>query len=351
MEPTSPATTDEVLDRLRSALAGHRRPLVVGGYGCGNTGDEAILSVLLDDLRRLNVAPRVLSAGPAQTARTHRLPAYDATPGGVLRALAASDAPVIGGGGIFSAYMGPRSRNLPSLARLAKLLRRPVIFRALGAYATTPPAVARALVRSMERADFVSVRDEASVRALRGFGLRRELILEDDPALRLPVAPDERPRRPGRVGVAVRRVRAAEVQPRLAAELVAFLDQLTASGRTPVLLPFSMHPSEAVEQDDAYARELRGRCIRPDAVIIAEHSDPHEMLRAVQSLDAIVAMRFHAIIFAAIAGTPAIALPYDDKCRAFLERRAPHIAIAEIETLTAGSLFDALPLASLQAAA
>lgn len=348
MQATSIATTDQVLGRLRGALAARRRPLVVGGYGCGNVGDEAILSVLLDDLRQLDVAPRVLSARPAETASMHDVPAYAATPRGVLRALAASDALVIGGGGIFSAYMGPRSRNLPPLARLAKLLRRPVIFRAVGAYATTPPAVARALVRSMERVDFVSVRDDASARALRAFGLRRSLVLEDDAALRLPVAPDDRSPRPGRVGVAVRRLRASAVQPRVAAELVAFLDRLTATGRTPVLLPFSFHPNQPVEQDDAYARELRTRCARPESVIIEEHRDPREMLRAVQSLDAIVAMRFHAIVFATIAHTPAVALPYDDKCRAFLERQAPHTPVAEVETLTAPSLFGALPLASLQ---
>ncbi|HEX5479160.1 MAG TPA: polysaccharide pyruvyl transferase family protein [Dehalococcoidia bacterium] len=348
MEPTSPATTDQVLDRLRVALAGRRRPLVVGGYGCGNVGDEAILSVLIDDLRRLDVAPRVLSARPAQTARMHDVTADAATPHGLLRALAATDALVIGGGGIFSAYMGPRSRNLPSLARLARLLRRPVIFRALGVYATTPPAVARTLVRSMERADFVSVRDEASVRALRAFGLQRALILEDDPALRLPVAPHARSRPPGHIGVAVRRLRAGALQPRLAAELVALLDQLTSTGLTPVLLPFSAHPDEPVEQDDAYARELRARCARPEGVIIEEHLNPHDMLRAVQSLDAIVAMRFHAIVFATSARTPAVALPYDDKCRVFIQHHAPGTAVAEIETVTAASLFEALPLAALQ---
>jgi polysaccharide pyruvyl transferase WcaK-like protein len=67
------------------------------------------------------------------------------------------------------------------------------------------------------------------------------------------------------------------------------------------------------------------------------------MLERVQSLDAIVAMRFHAIVFASLASVPTVAVPYDDKCRSFVESR--QIVAVEPSQLTAEALLAALPLA------
>ena len=119
---------------------------VLGSYGGRNLGDEAILSVMLDDLRSIGVSPRVISVRAGDTRRVHGVRAYPASPAGTLLGLLETNALIIGGGGIFSAYMGPRSRHLPDLARMAALLRRAVAFRAIGVYASTPPDVARALV-------------------------------------------------------------------------------------------------------------------------------------------------------------------------------------------------------------
>jgi polysaccharide pyruvyl transferase WcaK-like protein len=343
-------TNDEVLGRLAHVLPSGTRTLVIGGYGCGNIGDEAILSVMLDDLRTLGVRPRVVSVNAPETTQIHDVRAYAASLVSVGRALFEADALVIGGGGIFSRYMGPRSRQLPPLAGVAKALRRRVVFRALGVYASTPPDVARALVGAMRRADFVSVRDEASVAALRSFGLRRDVVVEDDPALRLP-APIAMAERNGRtVGLALRRVRDAQEQRRLEREFVAVIDGLVERAIVPFLLPFSRHPSEAMEQDDAYAQELIARSRRPEICRIAPAGlRPSEMLELVRSLDGIVAMRFHAIVFASLAGVPAVAIPYDDKCRSFLEDHA--MASVAPPTLTADAVLASLPIGTTSVAA
>jgi polysaccharide pyruvyl transferase WcaK-like protein len=343
------ATPEEVLDQLSRIITRGSRVLVVGGYGCGNVGDEAILSVLLDDIRSLGGVPRVVSVRPHETRVLHRAGAVPASPVALLRALVAADVVAIGGGGIFSAYMGPRSRHLPWVARLARVMRRRVVFRALGVYASTPASVARGLVAAMESADLVTVRDDASASALRAFGLQRRLLIEDDPALRI-AAPNTGVRHPGTLGLAVRRVRDPECQRRLERELVAFIDALVASGRRPVLLPFCEHPAEPIEQDDAYARELAARSRHRDLSEVAPSGiAPAHMLALVQSLDAIVAMRFHALVFAIVAHVPVIALPYDDKCVSFAMSHG--IAALDMRALTHEGLLAAVDSMTVAVAA
>ena len=343
MSDTEGTDIDAVLRSLAAVIPPGNRVLVIGGYGCGNIGDEAILRVILEDLRAIGATSRVISVNPNATRRVHSVEASAPSARGLLRGLAWSNTVLIGGGGIFSGYMGPRSRRLPDVARLAALLQRRVIFRALGAYSSTPANVARSLVHVMERAQFVSVRDTATLYALRDFGLRRDVVLEDDPATRITVPPRLPPHTGGRVGIAVRRLRDPGEHTKLRHELVRFIDALVAGGRQPVLLPFSRHPGEPVEQDDGYAEELRASCTRPEAVLIEQIDDPLEMLQVMRTLDGIVAMRFHAIVFASTTGIPAVAIPYDDKCRAFLSARAPFMPAVDPVNMNADSLLGVLP--------
>lgn len=321
-----------------SSLDGARRVVVIGGYGCGNIGDEAILSVLLHEPALATRDVCVVSRNPYETTRLHGVPAIAARPKEIARSIVTSDALVLGGGGIFSGYMGRRSMLLPALALAASAARKRVLYRALGVYSSTPPLVGRMLARSMARSHFVSVRDAPSVAALDAFGLRQAPMIEPDPALRLRAQPfdGDLPRRP--IGLALRRVRDRDVQRHLTDSFAALISALAAEGRTPVLLPFSQHPSERLEQDELYLRRLRDVSDTPSAVVLAGLA-PGQMLGVIGSLDALVAMRFHGIVFGHVAGTPTLAIEYDEKCGAFARDRAiASISPADVnvERLSAG---------------
>jgi polysaccharide pyruvyl transferase CsaB len=339
MNSISATSREAVRNAFGRSLDGASRALIIGGYGCGNTGDEAILSSLLDDFRALDVKPVVVSARPSETSQMHEVEAIAASPGELLHALLGSEAVVIGGGGIFSAYMGRKSQLHPLLALAARALHKKVAFRALGVYPSTPTHVARPLALMMEHASFVSVRDSASIDTLRLWGVRRSVIREHDPAVYL--QPQTHPlnvRRPA-VGFALRRVRDTALQQRLRSEFLRAIDMVSGAGGEAVLIPFCAHPSVALEQDDAYARELASAS-SGRARVVPLRLTPAETLGAVANLDAIVGMRFHSIVFAITAGTHLVALPYDDKCWSFLsERRHDGIALVDV---TADSLLVAL---------
>lgn len=103
------------------------RVLLVGGYGAGNLGDEAILRGLLSALPQTVTALTVVSHDPTATVADHaneppdcvELRAVRPTPSTLLRQLLAADAVVVGGGGIFSRYMGPYAAKLPLFALVA----------------------------------------------------------------------------------------------------------------------------------------------------------------------------------------------------------------------------------------
>ncbi len=350
MLPSQRTPNDQVLRTLAAVLPSGTHALVVGGYGYGNIGHETILSVMLDDLRSIGVRPCVVSINPGETTHMHDARAYPRSLMHVGRAMFDADALVVGGDAIFSRDMHAPSRQLAPLARIAKALGRHVVFRALGVYASTPPDVARALVGAMRRADYVSVRDNASVEALRTFGLTRDLVVEGEPALRLrlPMGPPERNGRT--VGLALRRVRDVKEQRRLEREFVGAIDRLVDGGFVPFLLPFSRHPSEPVEQDDVYAQELIERSRRPAVCRVAPPGlTPTQMLDLVRSLDCIVAMRFHAIVFARLAGVPTTAIPYGEDCRAFLAEHP--MAFVEPFALAAEAVLAGLPVAAMTVAA
>src|SRR5690606_26903894 len=97
--------------------------LVVGAYGMGNIGDEAMLAGLLRRLRGRRVT--VVSGDPAATRRLHRVKAVSARRASTE--LARTDAVVIGGGSLFSSHMGRRGRLIPLFGLIASALGKPVV--------------------------------------------------------------------------------------------------------------------------------------------------------------------------------------------------------------------------------
>src|SRR5262245_58869930 len=91
------------------------RILLAGYYGSGNTGDEAILASVLQDLRALRPGLEfiVVSASPTQTAARYAVRSISGSGiPAIIDAASESDAIVLGGGGVFHDYWGCASDSI-----------------------------------------------------------------------------------------------------------------------------------------------------------------------------------------------------------------------------------------------
>jgi polysaccharide pyruvyl transferase WcaK-like protein len=294
--------------------------LVVGAYGYRNTGDEAILAGLLHTLAGRIVT--VVSRSPAETSALHRVAAIG--PHAAVRALRTHRTVLIGGGGLFGRDMGRIGRLLPSYGLLAAGLGRTVLVEGVGVDAGLAGTNRRLVARLLSAADQVTVRDEASARVIREWGIAP--LVADDLSARMPSATvrigrgllraagvdDRRPV----IGLCLTAVNDA-LTPAVAAAAVDLMQRHPESQFC--FIPMSQHPSVQRHNDLLLARSLQAA--NASLRIVEGPHHPAAILSLFSSLDAVVAMRYHGLLFAERAGTPLIPIAYADKCLAWLEER------------------------------
>jgi polysaccharide pyruvyl transferase CsaB len=321
--------------------AGARSILIAGYFGFGNAGDEAILAAMLADLRRLrpDLDAVVASGNPAATAADHgvRSVARDDLPV-VIAAMRASDLVLLGGGGLFEDYwevpleriFTPRSGGLPfyaGFALLAAWLGRPAMVYAAGVGPLTSEAGRRLTRVVFDLCAAATVRDDGSLALLESLGAqapRAEVAADPafgfaapDPASLAPLlaalglAPGERP-----VGVALRPWSFGPDPEVWEAEAAAGLGRfLAASEDRLLLLPFQAGDVVLLRRLRAALGSVRDR----DRVLIVERRlTPAELAGVTAACGRVLAMRYHAALFALAAGVPVAALAYDPKVASLL---------------------------------
>ena len=299
------------------------RVAVSGYYGCGNAGDEAVLAGMQEAFARQTggqVKLRVFSQDPASTLRMHGLPAVARMSLTALRStLRESDLLLSGGGSLLQDTTSMRSLIYYLwVVRLAYAHRVPVMFYAQGLGPFRRP-LSRALVRLVaNRADYITVRDEPSLRLLNTLGVRRPPIEQTaDPAFALSPATPETvdalfqaenlPLHEPLVGVALRPWGGSGESP-LDTYAQLLLELQRRTGHRIVLLPMQA-PGDVV-----FAETIAALTGDPAAFpVIRQVYPPAVLLGLVARMQAVVAMRLHTLIFAARAGVPPFALAYDPK--------------------------------------
>ncbi|NPV53455.1 MAG: polysaccharide pyruvyl transferase CsaB [Firmicutes bacterium] len=340
-----------------------KRFVISGYYGFANTGDEAILAAIIQHIREIEPDADfvVISADPASTRREHsvRAVARNDLPS-IVRELAGADLLISGGGGLLQDATS--SRSIPyylGIVLLAKMLRVKVFFYAQGV-GPIRGRLGRYLVRLIgNMVDSITVRDEASCSLLKELGVRRPMIrVVADPVLGLAVPrfppgpqaqssgasqvfenegntrlyPAGRPAAPV-IGIVVRRWKSFA---RYQDAIVEFACELyRRAGARFLFIPF--HYPGDLELSRELAQRIRGAISGAGGVgeacgsgeiggtgagidlgIIEEYRGPEAVLAAIQGVDLLVGMRFHSLVFAALVGTPFVAISYDQKVDSFL---------------------------------
>ncbi len=302
-----------------------------GYYGFYNTGDEAILEVIIDFLQRQlpGVEVVVFSADPGHTRRTYGVEAVSRTHmSSIVRTLRRADLLISGGGGLFQDITSFRSVvYYLGIIELAMLMDKKVAVFAQGMGPLHHRMAMKWVKRVLDRVDLVSVRDPFSARFLEELGVKREVRVTADPVFSLTPASQEeikafwrtqgiwKEQKQLQVGIALRPF--LHVTPFgvdiLETIIKACIYLEEEYGARLIFLPYHL------QKDLPLARQVASRLSR-QSLIMDRTLSAREVMCLIGGLDLLVGMRLHALIFAAVSGIPFVALPYDPKINAFLSR-------------------------------
>ncbi len=300
---------------------------ICGSYGGLNLGDEAILTVALEQLRRelpeveLTVFTRDVDHTRARQDVDRVIDARQACREQLSDEIRRLDVLLLGGGGILYDREAGSYLHVP---RIAQELGVPTATYAIGAGPLERLDERRAVADVLNAMAAITVRDVATKRLFEQIGVTRDIAVTADPALLLePVTVEGVLEAQGiardrhLVGMSVREpgdgTNGLEdgVYHRLLANAADFVaDRFEANV---VFIPME-------HQDVRHAHRVIAEMGVPDQAWVLKGSyGPKEMLGLVGALDLAIGMRLHFLIFAALAGIPVVALPYASKVTAFLE--------------------------------
>ncbi len=297
-----------------------------GYYGYANAGDEAVLAAILQQLGAqfsANDAASTCSAqfivtsgDAAQTQRAHDASAHPVraigrqNPRELLQNIRACDLFVSGGGSLVQDVTSLRNVvYYTGLMRFARLARKPLMI-----YAQGVGPLNKSLSRKLARAAFngancLCVRDESSAQLLREIGVKREIHVTADPVWALD-APRLEPLNHEAWTLALRS------WPENDGGNGAFLSKLAKRhGARLRLLP--LQPQHDGPLLRTYLQQ-HGDASRDEFVDTSALS-VRQIVGEAGRGELMIAMRLHALIFAASRGVRCIAINYDPKVRALAE--------------------------------
>jgi polysaccharide pyruvyl transferase CsaB len=327
-----------------------RRPLKVGisgSYGGFNLGDEAILDVMLSELRRAEALElTVFSRDGEDTRRRHRVE-HVCEPRELSRRetqeiIADLDLFILGGGGIL--YDADADVYLRDVI-LANEVGTPVMVYAISAGPLVHGPLRERVRDALNRAAVITVRDRHSRQLLEEIGVHREIVLTADPAVLLepePLTLDEIFRAEAidpdarLIGVSVREPGPAapdlkiEMYHQLIANAADFMvDRLDAE--------IVFVPMERRMFDVQHSHSVVGHMRRAQrATVLKRDYTPRQILSLLEHFAFAVGMRLHFLIFSALAGVPFVGLPYATKVAGFLEELRLQAPV--LEHVSAGQL-------------
>lgn len=303
--------------------------VLCGAYGKGNSGDEAILSVIVSGLlERDPVMPiTVLSRKPAQTrirAHVNAVHTFDLLR--VFRTMRRSKLYLSGGGSLIQDATSTRSL-LYYLRSMRDAKRRGcsvMMFSCGIGPVSRPQNRKRAAKYICKYVDRITLRDSQSLEELKRLGVSGvPVTVTADMALLLKPETEEK------VSRFLKQSGVDPAQPFLLLSLrpwngvdryrQAFADAAHYAQSTyhlPVVL-FAMEPKRDHSVCEAIARLIRQQ--GDDVAVLDAPEDSALCVGIMRSSAAVLSMRLHALIFAASQGVPCAGIAYDPKVSGFMK--------------------------------
>ncbi len=317
---------DDTLKVYDWALQKNDEILISGYYGFKNSGDDALLSAIIEEIRKYKESPNivVLSADPSATARRYRVKSINRI--GILSILKhmKKGGLLISGGGTLIQNRTSTKSLLYYLAVIRTATKRGmrVMLYANGIGPLRGMKNIKNTRKILSEVDLITLRDESSKKALDDLGIKnKNVVVTADPALALNGDGGDQgkalldimgvPNGKKLIGVSVRKW--PDLTPGFENIMAEALDYAADKyGYYPVFIPMQM------SKDYALSKNICGRMKNPGAVLDT-NCDIRSIISLVGEMDMCIGMRLHTLIYSVIKGIPLIGLVYDPKISSFME--------------------------------
>lgn len=311
--------------------------LVIGWYGEGNIGDEAILLSIKNDLEKnLNLKVRALSTRTEYTRRMQGVEAVAHMPLSMksfvlnllnykkfkpaITAIKESHIILLGGGGFLSDWSYFNPFNWLKYIVLAKKYGKKTMLYAIGA-GPFRTKFGKFCVRYVvnKYIDLITVRDEESRDWLKKAGVTKEIVVSGDPVIGLSYESsslDLEIKTKKRI-VFVLNPYLQEKNPMkfksLQNSLVEYISRFKGNEYELIFLPFENSKDYSFNERLLRESGVEGKLINLEL-------DPNTTMNILAGADIVVSLRLHGNIMAAACGTPFLPIVYHHKTAEFIKK-------------------------------
>lgn len=318
--------------------------LISGYYGFKNSGDDALLLSIIEDLKKqkpdLNIV--VLSSNPKETSAVYGVKSINRyNPFSVIGAMLSSDMLISGGGTLIQD--GTSTKSLfyyLSVISLAHFFRLKIMLYSNGIGPLSRGKNIERTRKVLNKVDLITLRDQSSYDELSRIGVDKpDVVLTADPAFTLAASSEQAAKDVlSQYGVDFSKpllcisVRDWNMVKDDFEDVIADAVSYAANqyGFYPVFLP--MQPSKDVEISKRIAKKLS--C--PASVIEKAYSNALT-LGMIRYMSLCIGMRLHSLIYSASQCVPLIGLVYDPKINGCMDYMGQNLYY-DVELLSKGDL-------------
>lgn len=296
---------------------------ILGYYGYGNCGDDALLHAILKDIYSIRpyFSPTVLSYKPARTTQEYGVPSINRFDVFSVRKLFNKTKLFIAGGGSLIQDVTSTKSLLYYLylIRLAKKKSVPVMLYGNGIGPINRPFNRRLAAKVLNGVDIITLRDFESLELLKSMGVTApEIKITADPALSLECGDtteaEEILKKYGLKDgekffcLSVRRWKNMGNAAQSFAHMCKYVSDKYSL--TPVIVPMQYSKDMPVSRE--IAENAGSHCVMLDQSLTAD-----QILAILSLSEAAVTVRLHMLIFGTLLGIPVLGVDYDPKVSSF----------------------------------
>ncbi len=301
--------------------------LMSGYYGFNNSGDEAILLAIHDNIEKMgdNINISVLSNNPRETRAKYGIEdvVYRFSLTDVIRAIRKCDVLISGGGSLLQDSTSTRSlMYYLSIIVAAKFFRKKIMLYANGIGPVSKKLNRRIVKLVVNKADLITLREENSFEELRSMGVKnKNAFVTADPVFTMDGISREKamaimekqgiPTDKPIAGVSVRNWKKIDG---FVDDFARLCDEVYEKYNRNIVFIVMHVPN------DITISEIVQKKMKHPSYILKEAYSPYEVMGIISCMDFVLSMRLHTLIFAARQKVPLVGFIYDPKIEYYIEK-------------------------------